>query len=568
MSRTTPIFDPEHFDNAEREVRRQRQLAYEQAESERLANGKLRIAIVTENLMPKVDGVTRTLARLLAHLKEQGHEAVVLGPKSGMSHYETHPLIGTAGIPLVVYPGLKLNFLRPFFLSTISKINPDVVHVVDPIWLGAQVLMAMEVGWCGSDWSGEDAGLASLGTGLGGAPVVASYHTNLPTYATLFGLAWLEPIMWNLTRWLHAKCLLTACPSPSTAAMLEGQGFKNVRLWQRGVDQDLFNPYRRSERLRESWGVQPSAKKTQATAPLVHLDPAAAMLTPPPSPDLLPVGVLPRRNDTPVVLYVGRVSWEKNLLLLIRSFGLMLESLSSQDAKPILVLVGDGPARLPLEEECKRLGIDAVFMGHVTGVKLAECYASADLFAFPSFTETFGQVVLEALASGLPVVGLDAEGTRDLVVNERTGLLLPMPSAPSKLSSKEPQAAPEWRTLLTRPTSAAFTESTTVYASLLKQLVTDPRKRAEMSRRACTEGVKGRTWHDAMEAMVQCYREAIQVSRQQRGPKQRSPVPPPDVHESLRKRNPRSRELGVLLIICFISSIVGVWVSQGGRYHP
>ncbi|EJU04876.1 UDP-Glycosyltransferase/glycogen phosphorylase [Dacryopinax primogenitus] len=564
MPSSPTVFDPEHFDNAEREVRRQRQLAYEQAEADRLANGKLRIAIVTENLMPKVDGVTRTLARLLAHLKEQGHEAVVLGPKSGMSHYETHPLIGTAGIPLVVYPGLKLNFLRPFFLSTISKINPDVVHFVDPIWLGAQVLMAMEVGWCGSDWSGEDAGLASLGTGLGGAPVVASYHTNLPTYATLFGIAWLEPIMWKFTRWLHAKTLLTACPSPSTATMLEGQGFKNVRLWQRGVDQQLFNPYRRSEKLRERWGVQPSPKKTQSASPLAHLDPAAAMLTPPPSPDLLPVGSLPpKRTDTPVVLYVGRVSWEKNLLLLVRSFGLMLESLSAQDAKPILILVGDGPARQPLEEECKRLGIDAVFMGHITGVRLAECYASADIFAFPSFTETFGQVVLEALASGLPVVGLDAEGTRDLVVHERTGLLLPMPTQSPSLVSGEPQPAPEWRTLLTPPTSVAFTQSVTTYASLLKQLVTSPRKREEMARRASTEGVRGRTWPDAMEAMVQCYREAIRVSRAQRPPKQRNPVPLPDVHESLRKRNPRSRELGVLLLICFISSVIGVWVSSG-----
>jgi glycosyltransferase involved in cell wall biosynthesis len=167
--------------------------------------------------------------------------------------------------------------------------------------------------------------------------------------------------------------------------------------------------------------------------------------------------------------------------------------------------------------------------------------------SFPSFTETFGQVVLEALASGLPVVGLDAEGTRDLVVHERTGLLLPMPKPAKNLISDEPQAAPDWRTLLTSPTSVAFTESTTVYASLLKQLITDPRKRADMSRRAVTEGTKGRTWHDAMEAMVSCYREAIQVSRAQRPPKETSYVPPPDVHESLRKRNPRSRELGVLL---------------------
>ncbi|KAF8322514.1 UDP-Glycosyltransferase/glycogen phosphorylase, partial [Clavulina sp. PMI_390] len=307
-----------------------------------------------------VDGVTRCLARLLAHLREQGHEAVVLGPQSGLTHYETHPLVGTAGIPLVVYPGLKLNFLRPRFLRVIEEFNPDVIHVVEPIWLGAQVLLAMQLG------------------GPGGA-VVASYHTNLPTYATLFGFPWLEPIMWRFVRWLHRKCLLTACPSQSTADMLRSRGITSVRLWPRGVDLEMFGPHRRSHLRRVKWA---------------------------------------RRNESVVVLYVGRVSYEKNLMLLVEAFG------QKSFLQPRLVFVGDGPARGPIEALCRRKGIDAYFEGHLSGVDLAEAYASADIFAFPSFTETFGQVILEALASGLPVVGLDAEGTRDLVADNRTGMLL------------------------------------------------------------------------------------------------------------------------------------------------
>ena len=89
-----------------------------------LAGGRgrpgLRIVIVTENFLPKVDGVTRTLARLLEHLEKEGHQCMLLGPETGMGHYASHPLVGTAGVPLVVYPGLKLNFLRPKFLRTIK----------------------------------------------------------------------------------------------------------------------------------------------------------------------------------------------------------------------------------------------------------------------------------------------------------------------------------------------------------------------------------------------------------------------------------------------------------------
>jgi hypothetical protein len=80
----------------------------------------LRIVIVTENFLPKVDGVTRTLARLLEHLEREGHQCMLLGPETGMGHYASHPLVGTAGVPLVVYPGLKLNFLRPKFMRAIK----------------------------------------------------------------------------------------------------------------------------------------------------------------------------------------------------------------------------------------------------------------------------------------------------------------------------------------------------------------------------------------------------------------------------------------------------------------
>ncbi|SNX81478.1 uncharacterized protein MEPE_00183 [Melanopsichium pennsylvanicum] len=452
-----------------------------------LKRPKLRVVIITENFLPKVDGVTRTLARLLEHLNNEGHEAMVLGPETGIRQYAGHPVVGTFGVPLVIYPGLKLNFMRPRFIRRLQQFKPDVIHFVDPIWLGAQMLPVVQ------KWLPE-------------VPCVSSYHTNLATYATLFGMPWLEKTMWKLTRNLHDRCEIIFCPSESTRRMLKSKAFNNVEIWSRGVDTELFNPQARDENLRESWGCTPkpvnlrlplspsvaaadaAAKFGSEEAALSHLagklgvtilnhnnnnnngkrtngteddsfirtpatEPASSpdvSFSPPPAydslsgvPDLpsggffLPPPALPTnvsaaipanlrveteaRDSKTVVLYVGRISWEKNLRLLIEAFKLLPTSVRN---KAKLVFVGDGPARGDLTRLCNKLELDASFMGHQKGSRLAAMYASASIFAFPSFTETFGQVVLEALASGLPVVGLHAEGTSDLVSHGKTGLLM------------------------------------------------------------------------------------------------------------------------------------------------
>ncbi|WFD29309.1 hypothetical protein MSPP1_000317 [Malassezia sp. CBS 17886] len=401
----------------------------------------------TENFLPKIDGVTRTLARLLEHLHDEGHEALVLGPDSGLTEYCGHAVVGTIGVPLMVYPGLKLNFMRLRFIRRLQQFRPDVVHFVDPIWLGAQMIWAVK-------------------RVLPGVPCVSSYHTNLPTYASLFGMPFLERPMWWLTRLLHGQCEIVFCPSEGTRRMLREKGFENVEIWSRGVDTAMFNPEARDENLRAGWGCKPkslallntlhdqavsNAKESMArrdafirtpeTLPMMSPE-----LSPPPSyesvsglPPLsassfaLPPSVAPAvasahgapgacsGDSKAVVLYVGRISWEKNIRLLIEAFRL-LPAAVRDNAK--LVIVGDGPARAELTRLCARYGLDAAFMGHQKGKRLASMFASSSIFAFPSFTETFGQVVLEALASGLPVVGLHADGTSDLVCHGVTGLLL------------------------------------------------------------------------------------------------------------------------------------------------
>ncbi|SPO19810.1 uncharacterized protein UTRI_00203_B [Ustilago trichophora] len=594
---------------------------------------KLRVAIVTENFLPKVDGVTRTLARLLEHLNNEGHEAMVLGPETGIRQYAGHPVVGTFGVPLVIYPGLKLNFMRPRFVRRLQQFKPDVIHFVDPIWLGAQMLPVVQ------KWLPE-------------VPCVSSYHTNLPTYATLFGMPWLEKTMWNLTRNLHDRCEIIFCPSESTRRMLQAKGFSNVEIWSRGVDTELFNPQARDENLRESWGCTPkpaslrlplspsvaaadaAAKFGSEEAALSHLagklgvaivhpngnksaedetfirtpptGPASSpefSFSPPPAYDslsgvpelpsggfLLPPPALPSatsssnstipaklrvepepRDSKTVVLYVGRISWEKNLRLLIEAFKLLPTSVRS---KAKLVFVGDGPARADLTRLCNKLELDASFMGHQKGSRLAAMYASASIFAFPSFTETFGQVVLEALASGLPVVGLHAEGTSDLVSHGRTGLLLDVnavakastvgaandsrPATPgarsltktdrdasaiainefanaassAALNIRLPPSSPSSKPITTDipsvglsspiPTTLDFKSSMTPntpwfhqcaksYSMLLERLILDRTSRAVMGQRAVLYASR-KTWWDAMDSPVRGYEQVISQS--------------------------------------------------------
>ncbi|KIR59176.1 hypothetical protein I314_05162 [Cryptococcus bacillisporus CA1873] len=546
----------------------------------------LRIVIVTENFLPKVDGVTRTLSRLLVHLQSSGHSCILLGPSSSITTYASHPIIGTLGIPLYCYPGLKLNFARPKFWEVVKSWEPDVVHFVDPIWLGAQMICGMGWGLGGQKW-------VEGGRELGGA-VVASYHTNLATYATLFNLPFLTPLIWSFQRLLHSRVRLTLCPSPSTKAMLEEQGWMSdeggeigrVRIWSRGVDLHQFGRSKRSWKRRKMWGVGLAPGEKQNENDLLHRveggDPAIVIrkeedgvkvvglhwngckekgiMTPPSSPENGPedkkayqsqpqphcnlyapyergdgqrsfkadlAGGHPGTNlDLPervVLLYVGRISWEKNIHLLLSAYSHLSSFLPSSsfsspnhvNLMPKLIFVGDGPARKELEAKCKEANYDAEFLGHKQGEELAECYASADVFAFPSFTETFGQVVLEALASGLPVVGLDAEGTRDLVTHRTTGLLLSPPHSHSPGHSKQESTSIPWPKACST-SSPHFQTVSKEYAKLLAEVVLDHQKRKEMGQRGSTEGITGRTWWDAMEKCVDSYREAMRIARSKR----------------------------------------------------
>jgi len=383
----------------------------------------MRIAIITENFLPKLDGVTRTLAMLLEHLQWAGHQALVLGPESGMEQYASAEVIGTRGLPLPFYPELKFNFFRPLFMRRLHEFQPDVIHLVDPVVLGAAGLAAARI-------------LKK--------PLISSYHTNLAAYCRYFGFSSLTEPMWAYNRFIHNHCSVTYCPSPSTARMLHTKGFQHLRIWPRGVDTTLFHPRRRSAELRTSW--------LQCRKP---------------------------SDDKVVILYVGRVSWEKNLRLLSQAYRLM------DHERCHLVIVGDGPAYGEMQQELADLGV--TFTGYLRGEALATAYASADVFAFPSYTETFGQAVLEAMASGLPVAGLLSEGVCDLVTDGWTGFLFDV-----KGISEEKQV--------------------TGYRENLTYRINNHDVRAAMGQFTSIEAQQ-HSWHEAMKCLFQGYNEVGRSTR-------------------------------------------------------
>lgn len=208
-----------------------------------------------------------------------------------------------------------------------------------------------------------------------GVPVLASFHTNLAQYARHYSLGWLEAWVWRALRTIHNRCSLTLCPSHAVLGDLRQRGFQRLRYWSRGVDTAQFSPVHASSAWRQQVGA-----------------PAGA----------------------PVLLYVGRLAREKrvaDLAPVLRARG-----------GAHLVVVGDGPARAELEHAF--LGLPVTFTGYLRGPELAQAYASSDLFVFPSDSESFGNVVLEAMASGLPVIAPAAGGVADLVEHGATGRLV------------------------------------------------------------------------------------------------------------------------------------------------
>ena len=220
-------------------------------------------------------------------------------------------------------------------------------------------------------------------------PIVSSFHTNFDQYCDHYRLGWAKGPVWRYLRWFHNRTLETYAPSMATIADLEGRGFRRLVLWPRGVDGTLFRPDRPGRaRVRQGLGFE--------------------------------------AGDV-VIGHVSRLAAEKNVMHL----GAALGEVAAARPEVKFLVVGDGPARGELEAI---MGANARFVGYRSGEDLADHYSACDLFAFASLTETFGNVVLEALASGLPTVAVRAGGVGEIVRPGETGLLVEPGTPPSEMA--------------------------------------------------------------------------------------------------------------------------------------
>lgn len=209
-------------------------------------------------------------------------------------------------------------------------------------------------------------------------PIATDFHTNFHSYSQHYGAGWLNKPIAAYLRYFHNKTNCTMAPTAELQQTLLQHGYKNVVVVSRGVDNKLFHPSKRSTALRQQWGVT---------------------------------------DETPVVLLVSRLAAEKNLQVVINAFEQM--RITAPNAK--LVMVGDGPARAALQQQYPHV----IFAGMRTGEELAAHYASGDIFLYPSLTETYGNVTVEAMASGLAVLAYDYAAAREHIRHDVNGLLAP-----------------------------------------------------------------------------------------------------------------------------------------------
>ncbi|WP_041642317.1 glycosyltransferase family 4 protein [Azoarcus olearius] len=327
------------------------------------ASRQLRIALVTETFPPEINGVAMTTGRMVDGLLRLGHRVQLVRPRQGA---DDQPARGE-GYEEVLARGLPIpryNHLKMGLPARSTLTRMWSLRRPDVV----QVVTEGPLGW--------SAVAAARKLRL---PVITEFHTNFHSYSRYYGMGWLKQPVEAYLRRFHNKGDLCLAPTAELAAQLAARGVRKVDVVARGVDTALFAPARRSEALRSSWGARP---------------------------------------ETLVLTVVGRLAAEKNLGLALRAF----DALRQRRADVRLVLVGDGPARAALATASP----ETIFAGMRTGADLAAHYASADLFLFPSTTETFGNVTTEALASGLPVIGFDYAAAAERIRGGDNGCLAPL----------------------------------------------------------------------------------------------------------------------------------------------
>jgi glycosyltransferase involved in cell wall biosynthesis len=320
----------------------------------------LRVALFSGNYNYVMDGPVRALNKLVAHLESHGHQALVFAPTTN------EPALQHAGelvpIPSIPLPGSRSEYRLALGLPGRARRRLDE-FAPTIVHLAAPDLL----GYSALNYARDRQ-----------IPAVASFHTRFDTYPRYYGMAWLEKHITGYMRHFYSRCARIYAPSQSMVdELLRDRIGGDIRLWARGVDHQLFNPERRDLAWRRNLGIA---------------------------------------DEAVMIAFVGRLVREKGIDI----FAAAAARACAADARLRAIVVGDGPERARFAN----LLPGAIFTGYLAGEDLARAYASADIFFNPSVTETFGNVTLEAMASGVAPVCAAASGSRSLIEDGQTGVLV------------------------------------------------------------------------------------------------------------------------------------------------
>ncbi|MFW6022059.1 MAG: glycosyltransferase family 4 protein [Halanaerobiaceae bacterium] len=374
----------------------------------------MKIAIFTDTFSPQINGVTKNLDRLVEYFENNNIDYIVIAPEvDGVNiDVKENKVVRMNSFNFFLYPELKFSIPNYFkFKKELIDFQPDLIHLVTPFNIGLSGLYYAK---------------------RNDIPFVASYHTNFDQYLDYYNINFLKDTAWKYLKWFHNQALCNYCPSKVTLSELYQKGFKNLDIWGRGINTELFSPEYRSYKLRKEYNLQGKI----------------------------------------VILYVGRLAKEKNLLLLKQSFLKLNEKYRDRIA---LVITGDGPESKEFKNSnCKNI----VFTGYKTGYELSEIYASADIFAFPSVTETYGNVIIEAMASGLPVVAVMKGGIKENLLDGYNGI-------------------------------ACYQNDVGEFTECLEKIIVDSDLRRELAKRARRHSLS-KTWDEVFEKLINSYQNVLE----------------------------------------------------------
>lgn len=324
------------------------------------------MCLVSETWLPEINGVAMTLSNLANGLLKRGWQVTVVRPRQRMESSQ----LSITRLSHFLIPGLPIPGyagLRFGLPVTSRLINAWKVQRPDVVHVATEG----PLGWA-----------AMKAADTLGIPVTTTFHTNFNHYCGHYRIGWLQGLVTRYLRVLHNRAKYTMVPSETSKNLLQDEGYRNVEVLGRGVDVALFHPSRRNEALRSTWGAAP--------------------------------------HDI-VAIYVGRMAAEKSLTVVADAF----QVLQRKHPNAKMVWVGHGPEYKKMRQWYPQ----HFFAGAKTGVDLAAHYASADMFIFPSLTETYGNVVTEAMASGLAVVAYDYAAASAHIKHLKNGLIAPFNDA-------------------------------------------------------------------------------------------------------------------------------------------